>query len=187
MRMWKVIMLFVIYSGCTTIVDLDIPGGYQSRMVIESLFSPDSLWTFRVGKSIELSETVDPRDLIITDALIVISGDDQTIDTLEYIDNGIYRSAVDRRPTSGATYRVYASAAGFDEQLEAVSWAPPLHSELLAINRVSADDSLDNDQFAVRLRLTDLPGKNYYSLTLYQVVPYCRDETGLIKVEDGFD
>lgn len=186
MREWKVIVLIGILSGCQSVVDLDLPDDFQSKLVIESIFSPDSLWRFHVGRSAPLGEDLVPSELIVPDAEIVIFSEDRRFrDTLRYINDGIYQTLHDHRPMSGARYNVQVNAPGFT-QAEASSWAPPLHSELLEIKRMPNENFPGTERYSLRFRLVDRPGSNYYSLALYQITPYCEvDDEGGFTIEDG--
>ena len=170
--------------GCETVVDLDVPGGYEPKLIIESQFSPDSLWTMRAGKSTAFGATADPRDLIVPDARIVIFGEGRFRDTLRHVGNGIYRTTNNLRPASGYVYRVQAAAPGLPSA-EARGWAPPLESEWVEMQAAANSGPTESDPYTVRLRMADLPGGNYYSLTLYQVVTVCRNARGFIRIENG--
>lgn len=186
MREWKVIVLIGVLCGCESVVDLDIPDSYQSKLVVEALFSPDSLWKFHVGKSIPVESNLSDGELIVPNAEIVIFGENQFRDTLKYVNDGVYRSMHEHRPATGTRYSVQVNAPGFT-QAEASSWAPPVQSELLDIKRTSNEGSSEEDLYTVRLRLSDMPGKNYYSVNLDQVRPSCRVTGGGLNLRDSTD
>ena len=186
MRQCLTILLFGVFCGCETIVELDIPSDYQAKLVVESQFSPDSLWTFRVGKSVPYTETVEPSELIVPDARIIISDENHFRDTLQHVGGGIYKTLQGHRPVSGTTYNVKASASGFSE-VQASSWAPPLQSELLEIESMEVENSSDRERYVLRFSIADQPGSNYYNLNLYQVMPFCEDDNGWFRIEDGPD
>lgn len=183
MRTWSILLLVIAFCGCESVIDLEIPSDYQPKLVVESHFSPDSLWTFRVGKSIQHSETIDPAKLIVPDARIVILGEDSFRDTLEHRDGGIYQTAGDDRPLSGIRYEVQVDAPGF-EQVEASSLAPILESEFFHFERLERIDSIRTERYVLRFRIMDQPGKNYFTLNLSQVVPFCKTEDSWIRIED---
>ena len=183
MRGLILILFFVVFCGCESALDLDIPGGYDSQLVIQSHFTPDSLWEFRVGKSAPVRGTIDPNELIVPDAKIVIFGEDRFRETLHYVGHGIYQTAQGQRPIRGISYTVQVSATGFP-QAEASSWAPPLKSKLLEVKRTAKHDSLGTEDYELRFELEDQPGSNYYRMALHQVVPLCEREGWGIFVED---
>lgn len=184
MREWKFILLIGVLCGCESVVDLDLPGDYQSKLVIESVFSPDSLWKVHVGKSVLIGVNLPANELIVPNAEIIIFDEDRFRDTLHHINDGVYRSMRDHRPVSGTRYRMQVSAPGFTEA-EASSWAPPLQSEFLEIKSIPYEDPYSEERYSIRFRLADRPGKNYYSITLDQVMPYCEPVDGGMSIRDG--
>lgn len=183
MREWIGILLFILLCGCETIVDLDIPGGYQPKLVVTAHFSPDSLWKLHVGKSVPLTDISKPSELMVPDASIIIFGEDGFRDTLQHIDRGVYQTIHNHHPISDETYKVHVNVDGFP-LVEASSRAPFLESELLEMENISRIDSSAAEHYRLRLRLADQPGKNYYRLNLYQVMPFCKDDTGGLRIED---
>ena len=176
MRKWVVILLFTAVCGCETIVDLEVPGGYQSRLVVESIFSPDSLWRVEISKSVPLRDITMRSELMVSDAMIAIFGENNFRDTLRQIDYGVYQTAHGHRPEQGSVYRIQVNVDGYP-QATASSWAPLLQSELLNVERLAIDDSSATENYKMRFRLADRTGRNYYRLDLFQVAPFCRDET----------
>lgn len=175
MRGWIVILLFTALCGCETVVDLEVPGGYDSKLVVESIFSPDSLWRVELSRSVPLGDTAMPSELLVSGAVIVISGENNFHDTLRQVNHGVYKTAHFHRPEQGSVYRIQVNVDGYP-QASASSWAPLLQSELLKVERSDADDSSATENYRIRFRLTDQPGRNYYHLDIFQVAPFCRDE-----------
>jgi len=172
MRKLVLILLITWFSACESMVDLEIPDGYQSKLIIESYFSSDSIWSMRVGKSVHLLDTSDFSDLIVPNAQVIISGRNNFSDTLEYDGSGFYRSVHNHYPQSGINYTAEVIAPGFPGTISS-SQAPLLRSELLEIRYISRDDSLQTDEYAIRFKVEDQSGPNYYTLALYQVAPVC--------------
>ena len=181
---WKVILLLGVCCSCETVVDLDIPKDYQSKLVVESLFSPDSLWKFRVGRSVPQVKNIELNEFIVSDATIVISDEKHFLDTLQYIQDGIYHSLGGHRPKSGRTYKVHVTANGF-ENVDAFSWAPPLKSKLLELIHVLPVGPSETERYTLRFTITDGPDNNYYRIHLYQVIPFCRNANGYIVAGDA--
>lgn len=176
MRRWIVILLFTAVCGCESVVDLEVPGGYQPRLVVESIFSPDSLWRVGTSRSVPLGDNSMKSELMVSGATIVIFGENNLRETLRQVDRGVYRTAHGHRPEQGSEYRIQVEVEGYP-QVTASSWAPLLRSELLRVERLARDDSSATENYGMRLRLIDQPGSNYYRLDLFQVAPFCRDET----------
>ena len=175
MRGWIVILLFSAVCGCESVVDLEVPGGYQSQLVVESIFSPDSLWKVELSRSIPLTDNTVQSELMVSDALVIIFGENNFRDTLWQIDRGVYQTAHRHRPKQGSVYRLQVNADGYP-QATASSRAPLLQSELQDVERLAINDSSATEDYGIRFRLADQAGKNYYRLDLFQVVPFCRDE-----------
>lgn len=169
------LLLVFVLCGCESVVDITVPGDYQSKIVVEGEFTPDSLWAVRIGRSVPLNEPSENNDsLSVIDATVVVSGEGGGDDTLKHIEQGLYRTTQNLRPLAGQRYNLQVAAPGLTS-VEASSWAPPLESELVDVRRLAPQDTTGVEQVLVRLRLKDAPGKNYYEISLYQVVPVCAD------------
>ncbi len=177
------VLLTAALFGCESIIDVEIPGGYESQLVVTSHFSSDSLWAVEVGKSIPLRDDSHPNDLKLSNARIIINGEDAFRDSLHQIDFGLYQTSQNYRPINGINYTVEVTVDGFPV-VTASSRAPSLNSALLDMKLVPQEDSSTPDQYKLRIRLVDQPGDNYYKLNLYQAVPVCRDTTGSQRYED---
>jgi len=179
------ILLIALLFGCESIIDVEIPSGYEPKLVITSHFSSDSLWSLEVSKSTDLRDDSSPIDLKLSDASIIISSVEGSFrDSLHPIGHGLYQTDQHHRPIKGMTYNVEVTVGGFPTAT-ASSVAPNLKSELLDMNLISQISSSETEQYQLRLRLVDLPGDNYYKLKLYQAVPACKDTTGGISFEDN--
>ena len=45
-------------------------------------------------------------------------------------------------------------------------------------NSIAGSSTAGTERYVLRPGLEDRPGRNYYSLTLYQVVPFCKTDRG---------
>ncbi|MCY4170667.1 MAG: DUF4249 family protein [Bacteroidetes bacterium] len=178
------ILLIALLIGCETIVDVEIPGGYESKLIVTSHFSSDSLWTIEVSKSIPLRDDATPSDLKLSDAQIIISGEGSFRDSLHQIDLGLYQTNLNHYPVKGVTYKVDVTVDGFPSA-SATSRVPSLASELLSVDRIQTEGASEPERYTLRVRLVDLPENNYYKLNVYQAVPICRDSTGGLAFEDN--
>ena len=169
---WLSLLPVCVLCGCQTVVDVNVPDGYRSKIVVEGEFTPDSLWAVRVGKSIPISEAAPYDVLSVLDAEVVVSSEGEADDTLRHVGQGLYRTARNLRPVSDRRYRLQVRAPGL-EAVEASSRAPSSESDLLEVQLRVPNDTTGVEQVSVRLRLKDAPGRTYYSLDLYQVAPVC--------------
>jgi len=173
------IILCIILSGCETIIDLDVPGGYQPRLVVNSTFTPANVWSLALTQSAPFGDTRFSDDLIVPNANVIILGEDDFRDTLKFFpDEGVYQSVYENRPQKGETYHLKITAPGFAD-VEATSHVPILTANLLSIDSdiIKFEYSNDIASFKVRINIDDQPGENYYRLALYQVVSECSSYT----------
>jgi len=184
MSKWTVILLFALVCGCESPVELEIPGDYQAKLIVESHFSPDSVWWIKVGKTTSLLDSFSTSsELIIPDAKVILFGDNNFLDTLYHDEGGVFRSVHAHQPVSGVTYTTQVSAPDFS-QVEASSTAPLLNSTLLSVKRVAVDDSLETETYSLRFQVEDRPGRNYYQASVSQVVPLCKSDSFRVKIQD---
>ncbi|MCY4232433.1 MAG: DUF4249 family protein [Bacteroidetes bacterium] len=187
MSKWTVILLFALLCGCESPVELNTPEDYQAKLVVESHFSPDSLWWLRVRKSASIMDTISTSSELITpDVTVIISGENNFSDTLQYDTRGIFRSVHVHRPVSGMIYTTQVSATGYP-QVEASSEAPILKSNLLTVSKIDVDDSLGTETYSLRFQVEDMPGSNYYQASISQAVPFCDSDTAGIVIHDAPD
>ena len=165
------LILIGIQLGCESVVDLEISGDYRSKIVVDGTFTPDSLWSIHVGKSILLYE--DGADYgVVSDAIVVVSPEGGEGDTLQHVGQGHYRTMQNLRPMAGKRYNLHVSVPGLGT-VEASSLTPALESELVEVWQQAPRDTVDTQQISFRIRLKNHPGKNYYNIRIDQVVPFC--------------
>jgi len=174
------LVVSVVIFGCQSIVDLNVPDGYESRLVIQSTFFPDDVWTVSVSQSVPFSDQRPLNELNLSDATVIITGENNFRDTLLHTKDGIYQSAHGHRPEYGVTYSLQVKASGFPD-IEATSQIPSLNSKFLALKPIQFEDETSftkPESYEVRFQIEDQPGRNYYSLTLYRVVSRCTSWSG---------
>ncbi len=175
------LLLIGVLSACETPLELSPPGGYTSVLVINSFFTPDSVWSVRVSRSVAIDEPVSVRELFVEDATVTVTGEAGYSETLRHAGDGTYRSQGGSRPTEGATYALDASSSGLGS-VSAVSHSPELKTEFVSIAPASTDLA-DDPRQRVRFKVTDLPGKSYFRLELHQVTHFCRHSDGYPVVD----
>lgn len=169
MNLRYAILLCGALSACETVVDVDFQGEYEPQLAVSGIFTPDNLWSVHLSRSTAIEDTVHRSSLFVTDAMVVIAGETGFRDTLQYVDNGMYRTRYDHRPTEGARYTLRVEKAGLPS-LDASARAPELTSVLLAVTPTHDERAV---RYSTRFRIQDRPGNNYYRVELYQLVPYC--------------
>lgn len=153
------------------------PEEYTPKIVINGVFTPDSLWYVRISRSIALEEASVANDLFLENAIVTITNESGSTERLEHTGEGRYRTISNQFPEIGQNYfiKVVHPELG---TAEAVSQAPPLNSAFVNI------ESLDNETFIdpsyrIRFKIQDLPGKSYYQVTLFQFNGKCKSEQGV--------
>ncbi len=106
-----------------------------------------------MGKSVPLRDNAKPSELMLSDASIIIIGEDHFRDTLQQIDHGIYQTVHNHRPINGMTYEVQVNVNGFPMAM-ASSQAPSLESKLLEMEPISREDSATEKRLQTALQIS---------------------------------
>ena len=168
--------------ACETPLDLDLSEDYAPALVVHSFFNPDSVWTVRMSRSIRVDEPALASELFVEDAAVFITGAAGKREELIHVNGGVYRSAAGNRPSAGSKFAFEANHPNLGT-IRAASQAPMLQTDFLSAAR---EDSEGPDRVRIRttFSVTDVPGKSYFYLRLYQVVPGCRDDEGHTHIFD---
>jgi len=177
MHIRSFLTFIVLLCACENPIDFQDFGTYTPTLVINNYFTPDSLWSVRISKSIAINEPSLLSELFVRNAKVLIYSASNPNTILTHTENGIYRSRSGLRPMAGENYTIEASSLGF-QTIRSTSSAPKLNTQFVSIHAV---DSIDFAQrqlptYRLRFRVIDLPGKSYYRLKLYEVAPTCSDK-----------
>ena len=163
------IFLFVILQifTCTKPYTIDFKN-INKRIVVNSLFLPDSVMKFYLTEEASLADDVQPdKYKQIENAQIIIFANDDIIDTASYAGKGKYYA--DFKPEENIFYRIKINAEGYDE----------IYAEDKIPESVKIDSlySLKNDdeyyQYQVKIIFDDPAGEeNYYLFSIYWPVEY---------------
>ena len=176
-------LLFLgVLSACEMPLDLGDPKDYTPVLVINSFFTPDSVWTVRVSRSVAIEEPASAQELFVKDASVTVTRKSGYRETLIHTRDGTYRSNGGHFPVEGETYELDVSSSGIGS-VRAVSHSPEMKTSFVSIAPASTD-SPDDLRYRLRFSVTDLPGKSYFRLTLRQVAPSCLSGSGYISVHD---
>ncbi len=55
---FAILLIVSSLTGCISPVELDFPDSYSSKIVVNSVFTPDSAWTVYLQQSIPYAHTV---------------------------------------------------------------------------------------------------------------------------------
>ena len=106
---YTLLIFSTFWFACTRETEIAIPAE-ASKLVINGYFSPDSTWKIKVNKTIGILDS--SRNIpSISNALVIISSDNSTLnDTLLYF-NGVYISS--KKPKIGQLYTLKVEVKGF--------------------------------------------------------------------------
>ncbi len=169
-------LLCMVLCACETPLDFQDPESYTPSLVITDYFTPDSIWSFRVSRSIDLSQPAFPSELFIENATVFVQGASGYQEELIHTGRGVYRSESGVYPQVGEMYTIEVESPGY-ESVYATSHAPELKSEILEIRTVDPSQfgQLNSSTLSLRLKVTDLPDKSVFRLYLVRVFPHCQD------------
>lgn len=164
------ILGMMVLSGCETVIEID-PPDYNSEITITSNFTPDSLWSATVTKTLPIGSLRNRSEVFLTNASVMVYQGDSVIDRLIYDPeqpgSGRYISSRGLRPESSIPYRMVVEAPGL-RSISAVSIAP-LFPEITSIEiaQLSPPDIFGDSEHQISFSLASRPGLNYYSFTIF--------------------
>lgn len=163
-------ILLITAVGCETVVDVDAPP-HESKLVATGIFTPDSVWSVTLHRSLSLNEPGSVHEHVVGGATVTIQeqGDDTPI-SLVHFDEGVYRPIADLRPTAGKRYRLHAEASGLPTiNAETTTPADVDVSFVSVEQREDVFFGTNRVEYQIRIRLVDPPGKSFYELGLVEV------------------
>ena len=173
-------------AGCTTPIELEIPGGYESRLVVDSRFTPDSVWSVGVQQSAPYADNVSWEDYAVTEAVVVVEGEDGFREELTHVGEGDFRSMAGSRPVSEVRYTLTVDAPGL-ASVRASSGIPPVDAALIDFEEAAAPTDEENGVYAIRLNLHDAPGPHRYSVSVDVLEPVCYRDEGILSASEDLD
>lgn len=167
----------LLLVGCDQInqpVTVKIPS-IDNRLVVNSLFSPDSLWAVRVSKPSDPFD--DPNAThAVQNATVEIWANGQLVVSLNHVSNGLYR-ATSAKPQYGMTYQLRVQAAGFPSVSASATLPKPLQNATFqpSIRRFTERDrdGNTNRRFTASLNLSFKDGTEspeHYMAVAYRYV-----------------
>jgi hypothetical protein len=155
------LLIFIsqIFS-CTKPYELDFDN-IEKRIVVNSLFFPDSLMSFYLTEEADLSENVSSHNFTtVENAQIVISANNNIIDTADYIEEGNYQAHF--KPQIHVSYRVEVHAKGYNNV--AAKDKIPYLTEIDSLKITKTNDL--NYPYRIKIIFTDPDEQeNYYLIT----------------------
>lgn len=160
----------LLFAACSSPVDPNIPA-YEPQVVVNSLFSPDSLWQVHLSRSRSI---LDPGPFpTIPDAYVEIQDAGNIVATLQPIGYGkdlMYESSINV-PSVDRLYSIRVAIPGSKDTLVSFNLAPEkvdfVH-QVVYINEALNDSNqyMLNGRFMIQFE--DAPGEaNYYHLRAF--------------------
>ena len=179
----------ILLSACETVIDID-PPDYSSELSVVSKFSPDSVWSALITRTIPLGAIDDTSSIFLSDATVMIYEEDRLVDQLLYDgEEGWYVSSGLTKPQSNIRYRMVAEVPGYPPvSATSMAPAPPIISEI----NFSAQSSeiFDEDfEFEIEFRLekSSSSERTYYSFsTFFGVLEDQFSSTSEYRIYTGF-
>lgn len=167
-----IVASMVLLSACETAIEID-PPDYDSELAIISKFSPDSVWSARVTKTLPLGSLGDTTHAFLTDATVMVYREGSIVARLIHAggEDGWYVSSQLRKPMANISYRIVVEAPGL-RSVSAISMAPaPPVIPDAEISRLDATDVFEDSGYVVSFSLENRPGLNYYSFGIFLGFP----------------
>ncbi|MXY07519.1 MAG: DUF4249 domain-containing protein [Rhodothermaceae bacterium] len=175
--MKRFLPLLLALAACETVISID-PPDYDAEITATSLFTPDSVWTARISRTIPVEQAGTVDSPFLDNASVLVWEGDQLIDRLVY-DNlgaGIYQSQSGRTPESNKLYRLEVEAPGYN-RVEAIS-ALPVAPQITELSLVLSERGAFTTWYSLRFRLKDSPDAAFYSFGAYLVYASDPDDGG---------
>ncbi len=167
----KYLSLFLIFVclGCETVIEIN-PPEYTPEPVATSFFSPDSVWSMTLHRSLGINAKGDTSTEYITDASVRIMDGSNMIEALNYVGNGEYRANKGRLPASSTKYTLHVDLPGATS-IQATSTAPPpVPFSDYSIEKVGEGFFRDDTIYRLKAVFKDEPNPNFYQIGIYQYV-----------------
>lgn len=167
--MTRFLPLLLALAACETVISID-PPDYEAEISAKSLFTPDSVWTARISRTIPIEQAGSVDSPFLDNASVSVWEGDKLVDRLVY-DNlkaGIYQSQSGRTPEPNILYRLEVEAPGYD-RVEATSTLP-VAPQITELSLEPQSGGTGNFALhSLRFRLKDSPDAAFYGFRAYIV------------------
>lgn len=168
--------LFLMWS-CQTVVEVDLPE-HEQKLVINSVFNPDSLFTVDVSASRSVFSS-EQSYLHVENATVTLYEGGNFLFNLQHVGNGIYKA--DQKPEALKFYEIQVSAPGFSS-VSASNYVPA-EPQVFALNACEGlfNEDWQEQSMNVSFTLDDGPEENFYYMqiftpdTSYESIAYNRN------------
>lgn len=146
-------------SNCTKEIEFDAQD-IAPRIVVNSLFTNDSVWTANISRSVGVLDT-NSYNSINNANVSIFDGNANLVTTLTHQQDGLYSSPTGASPVANESYTIEVSAEGYNtvSATNVIPSAVPIYE----IDTVSSTNSNGETILETTINFQDPPGTdNYY-------------------------
>lgn len=157
-------LIGLLFVACTKESNISTDAGLR-LLVVNCLFTPDSVWTVYLARTKALKDTTSSW---ISDAVVEISADGQLLERLVPLSPGCYVGKT--KPSVGVEYTLRAAAPGLPEVIgkDRIP-APVLLTDATAGYKQSSEPHCDPSCTTMGIRFADPPQEtNFYEVEVYR-------------------
>ena len=165
--LFSISVLSIMFS-CTKQIDFTADQ-IQEKIVVNSLFTEDSLWNAHISHSRSVLDN-SPHNFLDNATVSVFDESNNLVTTLNHVSDGFYQSS-SATPIANQTYRLEVDAPGYNSV--SATNSIPTEVPIINVDTISTEDSEGNPVLQVTMNFTDPVGvSNYYMLEMQYVLDY---------------
>ena len=156
-------------SNCTKEIEFDAQD-IAPRIVVNSLFTNDSIWAAHISRSVGVLETTS-YTTIDNASVNIFDANANLVTTLTHQGNGLYTSPTGLTPQANQSYTIEASASGYESvnASNSIPSAVPIYQ----LDTVTSTNSNNEPILEATITFQDPPNiSNYYMLEVYVTGTY---------------
>lgn len=164
--MKRFIILILLFLGCETIIDIDIPDD-EPRLVLNSFFNPDSTLSISLFQSMGILETGDFKAI---DGAVVSVFDKDGAQITQLTDNGEGKYSSLFVPQAGEEYRIEASKNGFST-IESSDMIPLDSARIISIDLTLTESGFEgggSGEYDIEFTIKDFAGSDFYEVQVFE-------------------
>ncbi len=180
--LFSISVLSIVFS-CTKQIDFTADQ-IQEKIVVNSLFTEDSLWNAHISHSRSVLDN-SPHNFLDNATVSVFDESNNLVTTLNHVSDGFYQSST-ATPIANETYRLEVDAPGYNSV--SATNSIPTEVPIINVDTISTEDSEGNPVLQVTMNFTDPGGvSNYYMLEMQYVLDYSQwgfdeEERGRLEI-----
>ena len=180
--LFSISVLSILFS-CTKQIDFTADQ-IQEKIVVNSLFTEDSLWNAHISHSRSVLDN-SPHNFLDNATVSVFDESNNLVTTLNHVSDGFYQSS-SATPIANETYRLEVDAPGYTSV--SATNSIPTEVPIINVDTISTEDSEGNPVLQVTMNFTDPVGvSNYYMLEMQYVLDYSQwgfeeEERGRLEI-----